>query len=140
MDRYRGGECTGDYLSRLHYLEDWLYDNNRRGLVEDLTRDLGWTQRSAFRTGDDRGLATLSLSRCELVRFSGHLPHGKQTFHLASVRNSKKPSRSDRTESCAVVTSSGLFRATAVDFVRTLTWAGARTSDGVCISCMFFAQ
>jgi hypothetical protein len=41
MDRYRGGECTGDYLSRLHYLEDWLYDNNRRGLVEDMTRDLG---------------------------------------------------------------------------------------------------
>jgi hypothetical protein len=41
LDRYRGGECTGDYLSRLHYLEDWLYDNNRRGLVEDMTRDLG---------------------------------------------------------------------------------------------------
>lgn len=41
MDRYRGGECTGEYLSRLHYLEDWLYDNNRRGLVEDLTRELG---------------------------------------------------------------------------------------------------
>src|SRR5213596_2113457 len=41
MDRYRGGECTGDYLSRLHYLEDWLYDNNRRGLVDDLTRSLG---------------------------------------------------------------------------------------------------
>jgi hypothetical protein len=41
VDRYRGGECTGDYLSRLHYLEDWLYDNNRRGLVEDMTRDLG---------------------------------------------------------------------------------------------------
>jgi len=41
MDRYRGGQCTGDYLSRLHYLEDWLYDNDRRGLVEDLTRQLG---------------------------------------------------------------------------------------------------
>jgi hypothetical protein len=41
MDRYRSGECTGDYLSRLHYLEDWLYDNDRRGLVEDLTRELG---------------------------------------------------------------------------------------------------
>ncbi len=38
---YRGGQCTGEYLSRLHYLEDWLYDNDRRGLVEDLTRDLG---------------------------------------------------------------------------------------------------
>src|SRR5467141_2516407 len=41
LDRYRGGECTGYYLSRLHYLEDWLYDNDRRGLVEDLTRSLG---------------------------------------------------------------------------------------------------
>jgi len=41
MDRYRGGECTGEYLSRLHYLEDWLYDNDRRGFVDDLTRSLG---------------------------------------------------------------------------------------------------
>ena len=41
LDRYRGGECTGEYLSRLHYLEDWLYDNNQRGLVADLTRELG---------------------------------------------------------------------------------------------------
>ena len=41
LDRYRGGACTGEYLSRLHYLEDWLYDNNARGLVSDLTRQLG---------------------------------------------------------------------------------------------------
>src|SRR5437762_10785071 len=41
LDRYRGGECTGEYLSRLHYLEDWLYDNDRRGLIEDLTSKLG---------------------------------------------------------------------------------------------------
>ncbi len=41
LDRYRGGVCTGEYLSRLHYLEDWLADNDRRGLVDDLTRELG---------------------------------------------------------------------------------------------------
>jgi hypothetical protein len=41
MDRYWGGECDGTYLSRLHYLEDWLHDNARRGLVRDLTRSLG---------------------------------------------------------------------------------------------------
>ena len=41
LDRYRDGRCTGDYLSRLHYLEDWLTDNDRRGLVDDLTRSLG---------------------------------------------------------------------------------------------------
>lgn len=41
LDRYRGGHCTGVYLSRLHYLEDWLADNDRRGLVRDVTRSLG---------------------------------------------------------------------------------------------------
>lgn len=41
MDRYRGGQCDGSYLSRLHYLEDWFHDNDRRGLVADLTRTLG---------------------------------------------------------------------------------------------------
>jgi hypothetical protein len=41
IDRYRGGQCTGEYLSRLHYLEDWLYDNDKRGLVQDLTPKLG---------------------------------------------------------------------------------------------------
>lgn len=43
MDRYWGGRCDGTYLSRLHYLEDWLHDNARRGLVRDLTRSLGGT-------------------------------------------------------------------------------------------------
>ena len=41
IDRYRGGECTGEYLSRLHYLEDWLADNDQRHLVSDLTPELG---------------------------------------------------------------------------------------------------
>ena len=40
LDRYRGGHCDG-YLTRLHYLEDWLHDNDSRGLVRDLTRQLG---------------------------------------------------------------------------------------------------
>ena len=41
LDRYRGGQCDGSYLSRLHYLEDWFHDNDKRGLVVDLTRTLG---------------------------------------------------------------------------------------------------
>src|SRR5438045_7846564 len=41
VDRYRDGVCTGEYLSRLHYLEDWLYDNDKLGLVQDLTTKLG---------------------------------------------------------------------------------------------------
>ena len=41
IDRYRNGQCNGVYTSRLHYLEDWIYDNERRGLVVNLTRSLG---------------------------------------------------------------------------------------------------
>jgi hypothetical protein len=41
LDRYRGGRCDGTYLSRLHYLEEWFSDNAGRGLIKDLTRDLG---------------------------------------------------------------------------------------------------
>ena len=44
LDRYWGGQCTGSYLSRLHYLEDWAHDNDRRGYVDDLTRQLGAIQ------------------------------------------------------------------------------------------------
>lgn len=39
LDRYRGGVCDGTYLSRLHYLEDWISDNEKRGLVKNITRD-----------------------------------------------------------------------------------------------------
>jgi hypothetical protein len=41
LDRYRGGHCNGSYTSRLHFLEDWMYDNERRGLVKNLTVSLG---------------------------------------------------------------------------------------------------
>jgi hypothetical protein len=41
LDRYRDGKCTGSYLSRLHYLEEWSQDNARRGLIADLTPQLG---------------------------------------------------------------------------------------------------
>jgi hypothetical protein len=43
LDRYWNGKCDGTYLSRLHYLEDWARDNDRRGNVRDLTRSLGGT-------------------------------------------------------------------------------------------------
>ena len=45
LDRYRGGQCTGEYLSRLHYLEDWLADNDRRGLVRRSYTRAGWRAR-----------------------------------------------------------------------------------------------
>jgi hypothetical protein len=41
IDRYRDGLCTGRFDSRLHHLEDWIHDNQLRGLVTDITPSLG---------------------------------------------------------------------------------------------------
>jgi hypothetical protein len=38
--RYRNGEVD-EYPSRLHYFTDWIGDNERRGLVADVTVELG---------------------------------------------------------------------------------------------------
>jgi len=42
--RYRGGVCTGNYLERIHYLEEWFFDDEARGVVENITRKLGHAQ------------------------------------------------------------------------------------------------
>src|SRR5690606_4356239 len=38
--RYRGGETDG-YPSRLHYFSEWISDNEAKGIVQDITRELG---------------------------------------------------------------------------------------------------
>lgn len=38
--RYRNGENTG-YSSRLHYFTDWIYDNEKKGILKDITKEIG---------------------------------------------------------------------------------------------------
>lgn len=38
--RYREGNLV-DYTSRLHYSSDWIYDNEKKGIVKDITKELG---------------------------------------------------------------------------------------------------
>ena len=38
--RYRNGKID-KYPSRLHYASDWLYDNDKRGIVKDITKEIG---------------------------------------------------------------------------------------------------
>lgn len=38
--RYRKGRVNG-YLSRLHYFSDWIYENQKKGFVEDITSEIG---------------------------------------------------------------------------------------------------
>jgi hypothetical protein len=50
--RYRGGRRAG-YASRLHYFSEWISDNERRGTVREIGRELG-------AVADDRPLRFMS--------------------------------------------------------------------------------
>ena len=49
LDRYRHGRCTGEYLSRLHFLEELFADNEKRGLVTNITARLPGAERMEHR-------------------------------------------------------------------------------------------
>lgn len=38
--RYRNGIIAG-YGSRLHYFSDWIYDNQQKGIIKDITQEIG---------------------------------------------------------------------------------------------------
>ncbi len=38
--RYRDGKL-GDYPSRLHYFSDWIFNNTKKNIVEDVTKSIG---------------------------------------------------------------------------------------------------
>ena len=38
--RYRGGTID-QYPSRLHYFTDWIYDNEKKGIIKDITKEIG---------------------------------------------------------------------------------------------------
>ncbi len=40
IERYRNGVCTGNYLSRMHHLEEVFHDNQRRGYATNITSRL----------------------------------------------------------------------------------------------------
>lgn len=42
--RYRDGQIKG-YASRLHYFTDWIWDNEQKGLLKNVTQSLGGVER-----------------------------------------------------------------------------------------------
>lgn len=40
--RYRSGKNLG-YPSRLHYFSDWIYENQQKGIITDVTKEVGGT-------------------------------------------------------------------------------------------------
>lgn len=87
--RYRGG-VRGGYASRLHYFSDWIADNERRGVVKDITASLGGlpdkrpivfmtAHRGSYRKlGDDRVFKEIQTVEASLARTTRYvLPNAK---------------------------------------------------------------
>ena len=43
ITRYRHGICNGGYLDRIHYLDEWFRDNQKRGHIQNITESLAQT-------------------------------------------------------------------------------------------------
>ncbi|MBL9133509.1 MAG: DUF1460 domain-containing protein [Verrucomicrobiaceae bacterium] len=54
--RYRGGVCRGNYLDRIHYLDEWFTDNAKRGNVRCITSKIGPVMRMTGRANDEMSL------------------------------------------------------------------------------------
>lgn len=54
--RYRGGTCRGNYLDRIHYLDEWFTDNAARGNIRNVTRQVGPVVRLTGRGNDEMSL------------------------------------------------------------------------------------
>lgn len=81
--RYRGGKVDG-YPSRLHYFSDWIGDNQAKGVVRNITADLGGvadaepitfmtSHVSAYRQLADASLIPIIRTTEERLTRAGHL-------------------------------------------------------------------
>lgn len=85
--RYRGGLIDG-YASRLHYASDWIADNARKGIWEDLTPALGGIRQDKilnFMSSHPKAypaLADDSLMRQQIARVEAGINARKDFFLL----------------------------------------------------------
>ena len=137
LDRYRGGQCTGEYLSRLHYLEDWLADNDRRGLVQDLTRSLGGVSvphTAREMTVGWRHYRYLAANRALLGPVAAN---GGPRFEPSALPGSEKSRRVHRRANCAAAISLALFPGMGGASFPLLMWDWPFAMRMArCVSCM----
>jgi N-acetylmuramoyl-L-alanine amidase-like len=71
--RYRGGQLT-DYASRLHYLSDWFWDNQAKGVARLITQELPgaarFTRRVSFMSTHPAAYRQLKASPEQLAKIA----------------------------------------------------------------------
>jgi hypothetical protein len=84
--RYRGGKLNG-YHSRLHYSIDYFYDNEKKGVLQNLTREIG----GKLAKYDDR---TINFMRTHRASYKQLTSNDSEYRAIAAVENEINARRS----------------------------------------------
>jgi hypothetical protein len=79
--RYRRGRLQG-YTSRLHYFSDWIHDNQKKGIVRDVTAEIGGRPFKKTLT-----FMTAHLDLYPLLRYAANLRRMKSLERTISQRS-----------------------------------------------------
>jgi hypothetical protein len=92
--RYRGGQVT-DYASRLHYMTDWFFDNQRKGVLRLITREFAgatrFSKRVSFMSTHPEGYPQLRTSPelvAKIARVEAEI-NGREMHYLPKERVSE---------------------------------------------------
>lgn len=98
--RYRDG-CIGDYTDRLHYTTDWIYENQRKGRLKDMTAEIGGkpldlqlsfmsTHLDSYKQlkGNPSRVAVMAAKEKEIsARKHFYIPQDEINVHAGKIRN-----------------------------------------------------
>lgn len=98
--RYRDGSI-GDYTDRLHYTTDWMYENQRKGRLKDVTGEIGGkpldlqlsfmsTHPDSYKQmkGNPRRVAVMAAKEKEIsARTHFYIPQDEINAHAGEIRN-----------------------------------------------------
>ena len=100
--RYRNaGNATLDYTDRLHYTTDWMYENEKRGYLKDVTKEIGGkplkldlsfmsTHPDSYKQlkGNPERIAIMAAKEKEInARPHYYIPQDEIDAHAGQIRN-----------------------------------------------------
>lgn len=100
--RYRNaGNATLDYTDRLHYTTDWIYENEKRGYLKDVTKEIGGkplkldlsfmsTHPDSYKQlkGNPEHIAIMAAKEKEInARPHYYIPQDEIDAHAGQIRN-----------------------------------------------------
>ncbi|MEO8512786.1 MAG: N-acetylmuramoyl-L-alanine amidase-like domain-containing protein [Ignavibacteria bacterium] len=118
--RYRNGQLDG-YASRLHYFCDWIYNNEDKGIVKNITADIGgvsYDKKIDFMTNHTKSYKQLSSStELEGIKAAEEAINSRYYYYIPTSAISKSYDQMQTGDIIATTTSIGGLDVTHTGYV-----------------------